>query len=242
MEHIAANLPIFLTVADIAALAIHFGCALILTRMIEHSGATRPSTAQLMAEYRRKWMQQVPRRENRIVDASLLGSLRNGSAFFASGSMIAIGGLFAALGQTERIVAVASDFASDVEIRAEVWEMKLLFLLVLMVNTFLRFVWAHRLFGYCAVLVGAMPEQGEAEETDLAVERAARIGISAARAFNRGLRCMYFGLAALAWFLGPYALAAASLVTAAMIYRREFLSESRKALLLGRSSQATPHR
>lgn len=230
------SLPIFLTAGDLVALAVFFGCAVLLTWMIERSSAVRPSTAQLMAEYRRKWMQQVPRRENRIVDASLLGSLRNGSAFFASGSMIAIGGVFAALGQTERIVAVASDLAADMETRAEVWEMKLMFLLILMVSTFLRFVWAHRLFGYCAVLVGAMPERGEAEETRLAVERAASISISAARSFNRGLRGMYFGLAALAWFLGPYALAAASLVTAAMIYRREFLSESRKALLTGRAS------
>lgn len=44
---------------------------------------------------------------------------------------------------------------------------------------------------------------------------------------------VYFALAALAWFLGPAALMAASLLTAAMIYRREFRSDSRRALLDG---------
>lgn len=231
MDRLASTLPGFLTPLDIAALAVFLIGPLILTRLIEHPGAGRPSTAALMADYRRKWMEQAPKRENRMVDAALITSLRNGAAFFASGCVIAIGGIFAAIGQAERIVDVAGDISTEIEPRAEVWEMKLLFLLVLTVSAFLRFVWAHRLFGYCAVLVGAMPEGGAAEETARAVRRAASINISGARSFNRGLRGIYFAIAALAWLLGPIALVIAALITTAMIYRREFLSESRAALM-----------
>jgi len=234
MDRFADTLPAFLTGTDLAALVIFLVCSLALTRIIEHPSPQRPSTVQLMAEYRLQWMQEIPKRETRVVDASLLGSLRNGAAFFASGAIVAIGGIFAALGQAERIVNVASDITTEIELRSEVWELKLLFLLLLAVNAFLRFVWSHRLFGYCSVLVGAMPEDGDVEKTRIAVERAASINVSAERSFNRGIRGLYFAIAALAWLFGPVALIVATLATAAMIYRREFLSDSRKALLVGR--------
>lgn len=225
---------LILSPADVAALVLFFGLYFTSTLLIERAPAAWPSTSQLMAHYRRLWMQQVPRRENRIVDATLLTTLRNGAGFFASGAMIVIGGIFAALGQAERIVAVASDLPGEIESRAEVWEMKLLFLLVLVAAAFLRFVWSHRLFGYCAVLVGALPEGGGEEETRAAVERAAILNITAARSFNRGLRGVYFSLAALAWLLGPVPLMIATVATAVLICRREFFSESRRALLAGR--------
>ena len=104
-------------------------------------------------------------------------------------------------------------------------------MLILLVNAFLKFVWSHRLFGYCAVMMGAMPEGAEEAERKAAVERAARLQMSAGRSFNRGLRALYFAIAALAWFLGPLPLIVASLLTAAMLYRREFLSESRRTLV-----------
>ncbi|MEM9044143.1 MAG: DUF599 domain-containing protein, partial [Pseudomonadota bacterium] len=89
----------------------------------------------------------------------------------------------------------------------------------------------HRLFGYCAVLMGAIPENGEPQEARAAADRAADLNITASRSFNRGLRRVYFAIASLAWFLGPEAWIAASLATAAMLYRREFLSVSRQALV-----------
>ena len=145
--------------------------------------------------------------------------------------MLAIGGLAALLGQTETLLGVAQNIVADIEATERIWEIKLIFLLVMMVIAFLNFVWSHRIFGYCAVLLGAMPEGGAEAEIDTAVERAARLNISAGRSFNRGLRGVYFMLAGLAWFLGPEALIAASFFTAAVICRREFLSETRRALL-----------
>ena len=42
---------------------------------------------------------------------------------------------------------------------------------------------------------------------------------------------MYFSLAAMAWFLGAEALIVAVVFTSGVIYRREFLSRTREALL-----------
>ncbi len=62
-------------------------------------------------------------------------------------------------------------------------------------------------------------------------EKAGEINIRAATNFNRGLRSIYFGLAALAWLAGPIALLAATVFTTWTLYRREFASTSRDLLL-----------
>ena len=110
------------------------------------------------------------------------------------------------------------------------WEVKLLLPLLFAANAFLKFVWSNRLFGYCSVMMGAVPN----DASDLAYARAAKaaeINIFAAKSYNRGLRTVYFGIASTAWLIGPEALLAAAVVTLVMILRREFASQSREVLL-----------
>ncbi len=45
-----------------------------------------------MHGYRDEWMEQLLGREMRMVDAQVTAALQNGAAFFASTSLIAIGG------------------------------------------------------------------------------------------------------------------------------------------------------
>jgi uncharacterized membrane protein len=53
---------------------------------------------------------------------------------------------------------------------------------------------------------------------------------SAGRHFNRGQRAFFFALGYLGWFAGPYALMAATVATVAVMWRRQFISQSRRAL------------
>jgi len=98
---------------------------------------------------------------------------------------------------------------------------------------FFKFAWSQRLFGYCAVLIGATPEWDATRETEIiaAAERAGVVNGLAARSFNRGLRSMYFTLGSLAWLIGPLALIVATCSVVLMINRREFRSESRNAII-----------
>lgn len=202
-----------------------------ITWLVERGSATRRSVARLMTEHRQRWMQLMSERENRIVDSGLLNILHRGAAFFASASLIGIGGVIALIGQSERLLGVASDLTPDATNEDRVvWEIKLLFILCLMALAFLKFVWAHRLLSYCAVLIGATPESADSEMHRRAALKAAAVNVRAGSSFNRGLRLMYFSLATLAWFFGPAAFAAATLMTAAMLYRREFLSETHRIL------------
>ena len=55
--------------------------------------------------------------------------------------------------------------------------------------------------------------------------------MAAARSYNRGLRSVYFGIAAAAWLVGAPALIIATVFTMSVIVRREFASHSRTVLL-----------
>lgn len=211
---------------DAVALGVLIGGWLFLGLMIENPPRKRPSVTMLMAQYRREWMVQMVDREARIFDAQLLASLRQGTAFFASATLIAIGGALAMLGDLDRVMGIADDLTPATE-PIIVWEIKIMMILIFLTNAFLKFVWSNRLFGYCAVIMAAVPNDPTDPAALPRARKAAEINITAARSFNRGLRAIYFGLTAAAWLLGPAALIAATGITCIMLLRREFASQSR---------------
>ena len=201
---------------------------------IEHPSARAPSVSILMAQYRRDWMRQMITRQPRIFDASILSTLRQGTSFFASACLISIGGGLALIGNTERLLGVAQDLSLD-HVPAAIWEVKILLVVLFLTNALLKFIWSHRLFGYCAVVMAATPNDADDPTAIARADQAAAINITAARAFNRGLRAMYFALGAMAWLLGGWALIVATIITLTVLWRREFRSSSREILLQGRA-------
>lgn len=217
------------SLVDALALGLLLAGWLGLGWMIEHPPARRPSVAVLMAGIRRDWMRTFVTRQPRIFDANVIDSLRQSTAFFASASMIAIGGGVALMGDTERLAGFVSDFTLQTSRQA--LELKLLVVLLLMANALLKFVWANRLFGYCSILMASVPNEPEHPDAYPRAGQAAEVNITAARSFNRGLQSIYFALAALTWLVGAVPLILAVLLTCAMITRREFASESRRVIL-----------
>lgn len=224
----------FFTALDGIAVAIIAIAWLTMTRIVERGLFGKPSVSVLMADYRREWMKQFVSREPRIFDATILGNLRQGTTFFASACMIAIGGGLALIGNTERLLGIAEDLSLQ-QTPVLIYEVKLLLVILFMANALLKFIWSHRLFGYCTVVMAAAPN----DTSDHAYARAAQaaeLNITGARSFNAGLRSMYFALGAMAWLLGPAALLAATAITTGVLWRREFASHSRAILLQGKSS------
>lgn len=223
-------LPIVpLTPLDAAVLVYLLLAWLLASRLIEHPPARLPSVSLIMQDYRRDWMRTFVTRQPRIFDATLIDSLRQGTAFFASACMIAIGGGVALIGNAATVQRLAEELpigaGPDVAL-------KMLPVIGFLANALLKFIWAHRLFGYCSILMAAVPN----EATDpLAFHRAgqaAEINITAAKSFNRGLRSIYFALASLVWLLGPWGLAAGVTLATAVLLRREFASQSRRVILM----------
>ncbi|SNR38279.1 DUF599 domain-containing protein [Puniceibacterium sediminis] len=226
------------TALDYAALAVLLLGWMGASRIIDHPPKRRPSVSMLMADYRREWLRHFVTREPRIFDSQIIDNMRQGAAFFASASMIAIGGGLALIGNADMLRGVAQDLTLGTA-PTIVWEIKLLLMLFFATNGFLKFVWSHRLFGYCAVLMAAVPNDAENPVAYIRAAKSGEINITAARSFNGGLRSVYFGIASAAWLLGAWALAVATVFTLLVILRREFWSASREVLLDG--SDREPH-
>ncbi len=218
-----------LGVVDFYALAVVIGAWLIIGWFIEHPPAARLSVSHLMQAYRREWMQQFLTRQPRIFDASMIESLRQSTAFFASASMIAIGGAIAIIANPAAVRGVAEDLTLSVGSMAI--ELRVLLVVGFLANALLKFIWSHRLFGYCSIMMAAVPNDPDHPAANHRASQAAELNITAAKSFNRGLRSIYFALGSLAWLLGGYALIASALLTTAVLFRREFASTSRQVMM-----------
>ena len=110
---------------DYWAVGLLFGSWIVIGYFIENPPKSRPSVSVLMAQYRRDWMVQMITRQPRIFDAQILATLRQGTSFFASATMIAIGGCLALFGNMERFIGVAEDLTLGADPNI-VWEVKVL--------------------------------------------------------------------------------------------------------------------
>lgn len=195
----------------------------------------RVSLTQAMNRHREAWMRTMAARELRMIDTSILNGLQQGTAFFASSSLIALGGCFALLGSRDLVHSVLSELPFVDDPIAGEFEVKVLGLAVLMAHAFFKFGWAYRLFNYCSILIGAVPliADGDRRATEIerATARAATLNILAGKHFNAGLRGIFFSIGYLGWFIGPLALAISTLLLLAVLVRRQFFSAARRAVI-----------
>jgi len=196
---------------------------------IEHPGAKHPSVTILMSERRRDWMKTFVTREPRIFDAQILASLRQGTSFFASTCILAIGGLLALIGNAESLQGFALQVGDTTPLI--VWQLKLGLVGLFLTHAFLKFVWAQRVFGYCSVMMAAVPNDPDDPVAYPRAAQAAELNIRAAMNFNRGLRSVYFALGGLAWLLGAGGLILATISVGWVVWSREFASIPREILL-----------
>jgi uncharacterized membrane protein len=215
---------------DAAALAFILLAWLVTGWLIEHPPASRPSVSAVMQDYRRDWMREFVTRQPRIFDATVIESLRQGTAFFASASLIAIGGGLAMIGNAGSVTNLAGSLSLEADPSAV--PLKILLVVAFLANALLKFVWSNRLFGYCSILMAAVPNDPEDPLCYHRAGQAAEVNITAAKSFNRGLHSIYFALAALGWLIGPLGLACTTLIVATLLLRREFASRSREVMLM----------
>ena len=94
---------------DLAALGLTLALWLGLGWLIENPPAWRVSVSKLMERYRHDWMAEFVTRQPRIFDATMIDSLRQGTAFFASACMIAIGGGIAVIGNARAVETLTAE-------------------------------------------------------------------------------------------------------------------------------------
>src|SRR5258705_9432228 len=174
--------------------------------LVEYVPQKRLSLNATMNSYREVWMRRMLDREMRMVDMQIMAALQNGTAFFASTSLIAVGGALTIVRSTDDVLNVVSTLPIGIQTTRMLWEMKVIGLAVIFVYAFFKFAWSYRLFNYVAILLGATPPPAEKDtpEAEAHVMRTARLFTAAGRHFNHGQRSFFFALGYLGWFGSPY--------------------------------------
>jgi len=188
-----------------------------------------PSILASTNRFRHAWMLQTTYREARVLDGLVTQALSSAPSFFASTTILIIGGLLAALGAGDK----ASDLVREIPFAARtselVFDLKLALLLVIYVYAFFRFTWSIRQYTFGALLLAAAPEANQFIDQNLSREefanRAGRVVGMAAETFNDGLRAYYLAFAAIAWFFSALIFVLATTIVIYILYQREFHSD-----------------
>jgi uncharacterized membrane protein len=225
-------MPLFSTL-DLLALAFFASAWAAYSLLLVFVEGRKRGLNNEMDRYRELWMTEMLQREMRMVDAQIVAALQNGTAFFASTSLIAVGGALTLLRSTPEILDVVASLPLGARSTAVQWEAKSVGLAVIFVYAFFKFAWSYRLYNYMAIMVGAMPsaDHKDAAEGKAHAIRLARLCEVAGRHFNRGQRAFFFALGYLGFFISPWLLIATSIAVTIIIWRRQFASDSRRALL-----------
>ena len=220
---------------DASALAAFILFRVLFSQATSGCFVERKSLTQLMNAHREAWMRTMARRDLRMIDTGIMTGLQQGTAFFASSALLALGGCFALLQSSDAVLLLLADLPLAGTPDRAVYEVKVLGLMTVLAYTFFKFGWAYRLFNYCSILIGAVPMAKDADEAVLeaAALRAARMNVIAGRHFNSGLRGLFFSIGYLGWFVGPAVLVMTTLLVLVVLVRRQFFSAARAALITG---------
>lgn len=211
---------------DLIALLFFVGAWVSFSVFAKHP-KTSAGLMRIMNRMRWRWMRQMLKRSNRMVDSTLMGNLLRSISFFANTSIFILIGLISMVGYRDSVIDMLQTIPFATHSTPFIWELKLFNMIVIFVYAFFKFTWSLRQYNYCCVLIGGAPFYDENTEMhESYAEKAGSLLANAASHFNMGMRAYYFGLAAISWFVHPLLFIALTAWVVLIIYRREFKSQS----------------
>ncbi len=192
--------------------------------------ADRPGQSNLLAatsRYRLEWMREMLKREQRTMDAIMVGNLSRSITFFANTTIFILLGLMTMLGYHDRASAIIDAIPFATQASGFLWEVKIFLLILIFIYSFFKYTWSMRQYNYAGIFITAAPSAHDrVSEHERIAQKGAALVANAARHFNNGLRAYYFGLAALGWFIHPLAFIGATAWVVYVTHRREYRSST----------------
>lgn len=218
---------------DWAALVVFFTGWIGYAWFARDRALQRPSILASTNRIRRDWMLQTTFREVRVVDGTVIQNLSTSPSFFASTTILIIGGLLALLGTTDKASAFVHEIPFAQVTSVLIFDLKTILLLGIFVFAFFRFTWSMRQYTFVALLIGSAPEakqfddmgpQGAAQREAFATRAGGVVGM-AAESFNDGLRAYYMAFACVAWYFSALFFVIGTVGVIYVLYQREFRSD-----------------
>ncbi len=216
---------------EIIALAFFCACWTGYGVYAKHDCRKDRSLLAVTNRYRYQWMQEMIARDNRSVDAIMIGNLMRSITFTANTTIFIIAGLLGMLSYHSEIAHIINAIPYAKPLTPALWEIKVLVLLLIFIYAYFKYTWSLRQHNYSSIFVASTPDHTRTDfDRNALAHKGAFLASNAAEHFNHGQRAYYFGIAVLAWFVHPYLFIAATAFVLFVLHRREFRSATLKNL------------
>jgi uncharacterized membrane protein len=193
----------------------------------------RGSLNQQLHEVRRRWLemhQSVPR-DQRVIDALMLGHISSSISYFGSATLIILAGLIGALVSINRIYIITRELAFLAPMSADLFALNFALVALILVLSLFAFTYALRKMAYVFAMLGGLDvAAGGPQETRIMAEQTARVLTETVRSINNGIRGFYYAVAAIFLFAGPFVCIVATLAITALLYFRQLRSPTALAI------------
>ena len=146
---------------DWVALAAFFATWVGYAQFARRHALGSPSLLGSSNRERERWMWQAAARDNRVFDGVVVQNLSASPSFFASTTILIIGGLLAVLSSTEKVSELVREVPFAARTSTLVFDLKVVLLLAVFVFAFFRFTWSLRQYSFGALLVASAPSHVE---------------------------------------------------------------------------------
>jgi uncharacterized membrane protein len=224
---------LFYSIYDILSLLVFLSSWISYEVIYNEKKKDHDNLTTVVNRYRKLWMSEAFNRKAKIVDATIINTLRASASFFASTSLLIVAGLITGIASSEKGVSILSTLPFMNTITSELWEIKMLFLILIFVYAFFEFTWCLRMYNFSCLFVGSTHENQVVTDNDIKdkfADTATKVFYMASNHFNFGIKAYYFSLAALTWFINPVLMVLLGFIIIYILYRREFKSDTFKVL------------
>jgi uncharacterized membrane protein len=182
---------------------------------------------------RLRWLhmhQSVPR-DQRVIDALMLGHISNSVSYFGSATLIILAALIGTLVNINHVYLATRELAFLAPMSAGLFTLDFALVTLILVLSLFAFTYALRKMAYVFAMLGGLDvAAAAAPEVSVMAEQTARVLTEAVRSINNGIRGFYYAVAALFLFAGPVSCVVATILITALLYYRQLYSPTAIAI------------
>lgn len=221
---------------DLLALGFFIFCWVGYAAFSNYKSERRACFMNVSRRLRQMWIIAAYKRGagQRQVDVLTSSGVSRNASFFASTSVLVLAGTLASFQALDGIYQLVNQIDYSFIPNKSWFYSRILLLAVIFTFSFFQFSWTLIQFNQGSIALAAIDptqKQIDGEKLEKNASNIAELFALAGRSFNEGIRAYYFAIAALAWFYHPIAFMAMSVLIVLILYRRDFHSNTLKAML-----------
>ncbi len=182
---------------------------------------------------RLRWlhMHQSVSRDQRVIDALMLGHISSSISYFGSATLIILAALIGTLVNINRVYIVTRELAFLAPMSPDLFALNFALVTLILLLCLFAFTYALRKMAYVFAMLGGLDvAAASAPEVSVMADQTARVLTEAVKSINTGIRGFYYAVAALFLFAGPIPCIVATLLITALLYYRQLYSPTAIAI------------